>query len=93
MNPKITQKNLSLRRIAACAEGGRLVSIFPRAAGRVPASKSVSSVNLSAGAFYPTGSPKQMNLMRREIFRGKVTRAHSKTNNTPQTKDAFAPNL
>jgi hypothetical protein len=71
------QKNLVQPRFAACGNAARLLTISVRAAGRVPASKSVSPVHLSAGRFFhgelSSGSQnKNVNLTRCEIFRGKV---------------------
>jgi hypothetical protein len=73
-----SETNIENRRFAACAEGARLLSICVRAAGRASASESVSPAHLSAGGIFrdrfPSGSQKhdQNNLMRCEIFRGKV---------------------
>jgi hypothetical protein len=76
MKAKMQQKNTGTARFAACADGRRLLTISFGAAGRVPASKSVSTVRLSAGDFpcgqAPSGSRNKMNLTRCEIFRGKV---------------------
>jgi hypothetical protein len=74
-------------RFAACAAGARLLSICMRAAGRVPASKSVSKVHLSAGYFIHVGMtpglPNKTNLTRCKIFRGKVLqRKNQKPKNT-----------
>jgi hypothetical protein len=71
------QKNIAAARFAACANAARLLTISGRAAGRMPVSKSVSSVHLSAGRFF-RGEPSRssqnnnINLTRCEIFRGKV---------------------
>jgi hypothetical protein len=71
------QKNLRQTRFAACGKAARLLTISDRAAGRVPVSKSVSPVHLSAGHFFhgewSSGSQnKNVDLTRCEIFRGKV---------------------
>jgi len=71
------QKNIEKPRFVACGKAARLLSISVRAAGRVPVSKSVSKVHLSAGRFFygklSSGSQNNnMNLTRCEIFRGKV---------------------
>jgi hypothetical protein len=62
--------------------GARLVKILLRAAGLVPVSKSVSISHLSAGVFSASErhpAPKNIvNLMRCEIFRGKILRAKLK---------------
>jgi hypothetical protein len=79
------ETHIENRRFAACAAGARLLSICVRAARRAPASESVSTVHLSAGCIFrdrfPSVSKKhdQDNLMRCEIFRGKV--APRKTQN------------
>ncbi|HEY2329739.1 MAG TPA: hypothetical protein VGI63_07995 [Verrucomicrobiae bacterium] len=78
------QKNIASCRFAACADGVRLVKICVRAAGRAPASKSVSKVHLSAGGFhggYTPGSRHKINLTRCEIFRGKVSRRKNQKQN------------
>jgi hypothetical protein len=73
-----SETNIENRRFAACVAGARLLSIYVRAARRAPASKSGSPVHLSAGGIFrdrfPSVSQKhdQNNLMRCEIFRGKV---------------------
>jgi len=46
------QKNIAKSRFAACENAARLLTISFRAAGRVPVSKSVSEVHLSAGRFF-----------------------------------------
>jgi hypothetical protein len=71
------QKNVANPRFVACGNGARLLTISGRAAGRVPVSKSVSPVHLSAGHYFhgelSSGSQnKSVNLTRCEIFRGKV---------------------
>jgi hypothetical protein len=70
------QKNREGTRFAACGKAARLLTISDRAAGRVPVSKSVSPVHLSAGRFFhgeaSSGSQNIVNLTRCEIFRGKV---------------------
>jgi len=71
------QKNLEKSRFAACEKAARLLTICVRAAGRVPVSKSVSPVHLSAGNYFhgesSSGSQNNnINLTRCEIFRGKV---------------------
>jgi hypothetical protein len=70
------QKNLEKSRFVACGNGARLLTICGRAAGRMPVSKSVSPVHLSAGNFsyggLSSGSKNKINLTRCEIFRGKV---------------------
>jgi hypothetical protein len=71
------QKIVANPRFAACGKAARLLTISGRAAGRVPVSKSVSPVHLSAGNYFhgesSSGSQNNsMNLTRCEIFRGKV---------------------
>jgi hypothetical protein len=71
------QKIVANPRFAACGKAARLLTISGRAAGRVPVSKSVSPVHLSAGRIFhgelSSGSQNNnMNLTRCEIFRGKV---------------------
>jgi hypothetical protein len=72
------ETNIENQRFAACADGARLLSIWVRAARRAPASESGSPIHLSAGCDSRdrlwAGSQKQsgINLMRSEIFRGKV---------------------
>jgi hypothetical protein len=72
------EKNIEKRRFVACATGARLLSICMRAARRAPASESGSRFHLSAGCISrdrsESGSQKTntINLMRCEIFRGKV---------------------
>jgi hypothetical protein len=70
------EKNIARPRFAACTTGARLLSIYPRAARRAPASESVSPVHLSAGSFshdrYLSDSQNKTVLTRCEIFRGKV---------------------
>jgi hypothetical protein len=71
------QKNIAAARFAACANAARLLTISGGAAGRMPVSKSVSSVHLSAGRLFhgesSSGSQNNnINLTRCEIFRGKV---------------------
>jgi hypothetical protein len=86
MKAKKQQKNVKEPRFAACANGRRLLTIFVRAAGRVPVSKSVSPVHLSAGRFFhgesSSGSRNKMNLTRGEIFRGKVPPRQTQKQNT-----------
>jgi hypothetical protein len=77
MIPNNRQKNLTNPRFAACGKAARLLTISGRAAGRVPVSKSVSPVHLSAGRWFhgelSSGSQNSsINLTRSEIFRGKV---------------------
>jgi len=72
------QKNMVQTRFVACASAARLLKICVRAAGRVPVSKSVSPVYLSAGNYFhgevSSGSQnRNVNLTRCEIFRGKVS--------------------
>jgi hypothetical protein len=75
------------RRFAACAAGAGLLSISVRAARRWPASKSISTVHLSAGGFLPNGGtpglPDKINLTRCEIFRGKIPRRNTQNQNIP----------
>jgi hypothetical protein len=88
------QKNIVKSRFATCMKRVWLLSISPRAARRAPASKSVSTVPSSAGVFswkIHGRLPKQMNLTRCEIFRGKVPRAKLKTKNSPRKPVAIAP--
>jgi len=70
------QKNIEKPRFAACGNGARLLINLSEAAGRAPASESVSPVQLSAGGFFndrlTSGSRRKINLTRCEIFRGKV---------------------
>jgi hypothetical protein len=71
------QKNIAKSRFAACEKAARLLTISVRAAGRVPVSKSVSPVHLSAGNHFhgePLSAAQNngVNLTRCEIFRGKV---------------------
>jgi len=71
------QKNMVEPRFVACVNVARLLKICVRAAGRVPVSKSVSPVHLSAGNYFhgesSSGSQNNnINLTRCEIFRGKV---------------------
>jgi len=71
------QKNIARTRFVACGKAARLLTISVRAAGRMPVSKSVSPVHLSAGNYFhgevSSGSQnKNINLKRCEIFRGKV---------------------
>jgi len=71
------QKYLEKSRFVACETAARLLTISVRAAGRMPVSKSVLPVHLSAGRFFhgklSSGSQNnQINLTRCEIFRGKV---------------------
>jgi hypothetical protein len=78
MNPNNRQKNLANPRFAACGKAVRLLTISGRAAGRVPVSKSVSPVHLSAGRIVhgklSSGSQKGTVILTRcEIFRGKVS--------------------
>jgi hypothetical protein len=74
--PVITENNVANPRFVACEKAARLLKICVRAAGRVPVSKSVSPVHLSAGSFFhgelSSGSRNKFNLTRCEIFRGKV---------------------
>jgi hypothetical protein len=82
------EKNMTKRRFAACTRGGPLLSICVRAAGRWPASKSISTVHLSAGLLTRKGSvsglPSKTNLIRCEIFRGKISRRKTQNQNTPR---------
>src|ERR1039457_3317617 len=71
------ETNIENRRFAACAAGARLLSICVRAARRAPGSKSGSQFHLSAGCnsrgrFKSVSQKTNKNLMRCEIFRGKV---------------------
>jgi hypothetical protein len=72
-------------RFAACVDGARLLSICVRAAGRAPASESVSPVQLSAGGVFhdgwTPGLPDKVNLTRCEIFRGKVPQRKNQNQN------------
>jgi hypothetical protein len=93
------KRNIENRRFAACAFGARLLSIHPRTARRAPVSKSGSQVHLSAGCFSrdrfkSVSQIQNKNLMRCEIFRGKVPpRKTQNQKTTPRNLDAFAPNL
>ena len=65
-------------RFVACVNAARLLKICVRAAGRMPVSKSVSPVHLSAGNYFhgevSSGyQNRNVNLTRCEIFRGKVS--------------------
>jgi hypothetical protein len=94
MKAKNVSKNPAERRFAACTRDGRLVTIFRRAAGRVPASKKRFNSSSFCRIFpSPAGSEDQENLRRCEVFRGKLSRAKLKKQNLLETKDAFAPNL
>jgi hypothetical protein len=92
------KKNIESRRFAACTRGARLLSIYLRTARRAPASESGSQFHLSAGCHsrdrFRSVSQKtnKINLMRCEIFRGKVPpRKTQNQKQPPQIKDAFAP--
>jgi hypothetical protein len=87
------QKNIAKSRFAACEKAARLLTISGRAAGRVPVSKSVSPVHLSAGNYFhgeaSSGSQNtNQNLTRCEIFRGKITprKTQNQTHLEPRTQ-------
>jgi hypothetical protein len=91
------QKNIARTRFAACGKAARLLTISARAAGRMPVSKSVSPVHLSAGNYFhgevSSGSRNKINLTRCEIFRGKVPPRQTQKQNTPRIQNAIAPNI
>jgi hypothetical protein len=91
------QKNIARTRFAACGKAARLLTISARAAGRMPVSKSVSPVHLSAGNYFhgevSSGSRSKINLTRCEIFRGKVPPRQTQKQNTPRIQNAIAPNI
>jgi hypothetical protein len=94
MKAKNVSKNPAECRFAACTHGGRLVTIFCRAARRVPASKKRFNSSSFCRSFSSiAGSNNQIILRRCEVFRGKLSRAKLKKQNLLETKDAFAPNL
>jgi hypothetical protein len=83
------QKNIGCARFVSCVKRVWLLSISPRAARRAPASKSVSTVHSSAGCFSheeTTPGLQKIDLMRCEIFRGKVSRAKLKTKTHLETR-------
>jgi hypothetical protein len=76
------QKNIGESRFAACQRGARLIKISLRAA--VAVSRFSYSVNGFFRGEFLSASPSQNNLMRCEIFRGKVARRkNSKPKNIP----------
>jgi hypothetical protein len=94
MKTEISQKNMTARRIAACAGGMRLVKISPERQGMCRPARAFHKSIFLPVLFPPSPAPKdRVNLTRREIFRGKISCAKLKNKNTPRTKDAFAPNL
>jgi len=76
MNLMTPQKNHLNPRFSDCGNASQLLTISVRAARRLPVSKSVSRVHLSAGRCFHgkvlSGSRLNLNLKRCEIFRGKV---------------------
>jgi len=90
MNTLKQQKNYDRARFVSCAKRVWLLSISPRAARRAPASKSVSKFHSSAGCFSheetTPGPHGEVNLMRCEIFRGKIPRAKLKNKTHLETR-------
>jgi hypothetical protein len=83
------ETNIENRRFAACAEGARLLSIGMERQRRAPASESVSTFHLSAGCvardrFKAVSKKTKQNLMRCEIFRGKVPPRITQTKTSPR---------
>jgi hypothetical protein len=90
------RKDIANVRFAACTTGARLLSIYPVKAGRVPTSGSVSTVQFFAGDFFrdgfTPGPTNKVNLMRCEIFRGKVPPRQTQNQNTPRTRTHLRQN-
>jgi hypothetical protein len=79
MKEKNSSKNIAGNRFAACTRGGRLVTIFARAARRVPASeKRFKSSSFCRCVSSPAGLSSRINFKRCEVFRGKISRAKLK---------------